>query len=112
MNLEELGRHPASLRFSKLAAIVLSIASPTFLSWVTRHADPSWRKRDNRTIIAEIADIHAASGGTYEPTNAPSAAPSRRPGLSSKRVERLMFQADLQGTYTYWSAPREGRTRT
>lgn len=78
---------------------VPGIASSTFHGWVARQAHPSPRERDDRTITAEIADIHAASGGAYGSPRVHQVLRRRGIHVFRKRVERLMRQAGPQGAF-------------
>jgi putative transposase len=44
---------------------VLGIAPSTFYGWLAQDRNPSARRRVDAQVLAEIAEIHDRSGGTY-----------------------------------------------
>jgi putative transposase len=78
---------------------VLEIPVSTFYGWLAQQRRPCQRRRQDAWLLGKIRAVHKRSGGTY---GAPRVhAQLRRDGIrtSRKRVERLMGQAGLQGSF-------------
>jgi putative transposase len=78
---------------------VLGVAPSTYYGWLDQERDPSVRRRADTELLAQIAEIHQSSGGTYGSPRVHATLHRRGVRVSRKRVERLMRQAGLQGAY-------------
>lgn len=89
----------------RVACRVLDVSASGFYDWMTR--PPSKRARADAELSVVIAEIHAASRGTYgSPRIHAELALGRGVRCGRKRVERLMAEAGLCGVHR-----RRGRAR-
>lgn len=83
---------------------LLGLSPSGYYAWRSR--EPSARARENAALSAEIAEIHAMSGGTYGAPRVHAELRARGRAVSVNRIARLMRAAGIEGV----SRRRKGRT--
>lgn len=86
---------------TKLCCEVARVSRQAFYGWQAAHGDgPTPRERAEAALVAEIAEIHAGSDGTYGSPRVTAELRDRGHRVNHKRVERLMKAHHIAGIRT------------
>lgn len=80
-----------------LCCEVAAVSRQAFYGWRAHAAAPTARERAEAALVAEIAEIHAGSGGAYGSPRVTAELRSRGHRVNVKRVARLMKAHHIAG---------------